>query len=608
MGFFSRFFSKPVYTTLSITSGNGFHLRPVAQFVTLAKTFSCDINAEFNQKTVNAKSINTLLSLGLEQGNSFHLKAQGKGAKEAVEKLETLFGKLMEEDKAVETLSKEGSIYEGPALDGEIISRGIAVAAAYLYEAKETKKEHHITFQKAFIQSLDELETLYQRDTQDKNSGIYLAQKELLSALGENVDSLEAFEKIIAKESTQLAGSKMEAKITDYKDILQRIKKQMGFTIEMILPGYPVILMAKDLLPSQIETLRQNQIKGVILKETTLTSHTAILLRASGIPSLIADYSEIKNTDKIILDAHSGLIVTNPTEKDLQQAEKRRINDREQRNIAANRRFEQARTQTQKQIRVLANVTDVPSTKAAKEAGAEGIGLLRTEFLFKENQPSHEMQTKAYEAIFSLFDDITVRTLDVGGDKKLPYLSLPKEENPFLGIRGIRLFRTHPQLIEEQLYAIFSAAKGKKIKIMFPMVSTVKEFSEAKAFAKKIAEKHALDISAVQFGIMIEVPSVLFMLPDFNRIVDFYSIGTNDLIQYLFAVERTHPTLKVDIYASVIFDVIESIIAQADKPVSICGELAGDPKAISTLLTCGLETLSVSTQSIAETKEHIRHL
>ncbi|KYJ86071.1 HPr family phosphocarrier protein [Sulfurovum riftiae] len=608
MGFFSRFFSKPVSTTLTVTSGNGFHLRPVAQFVNLAKNFSCEITAICNHKTVNAKTVNTLLSLGLEKEDSFELQAQGKDAKEAVEKLEALFTELMQDDKEVEVLQKEDAVYEGKSIEGEIISRGVAIAAAYRYRERENRTENGVNFSEALADSFEELDTLYRTHAQNEDAGIYLAQKELLQAIADQVDSLEALEETIGEESARLVGSKMEVKITDYKDILQRVKKQMGFSVEMLLPETPFILLAKDLLPSQIELLQKTQVEGVVLKETTLTSHTAILLRGAGIPSLIADYSDVKEKEKIILDAHCGLIVTMPSEQDLQKAQKRQADDLEQQHIAADRRFEKALTRGKKQIRVFANVTDVHSAQTAKEQGAEGIGLLRTEFLFKEEKPSLEAQTEAYEAIFSLFDDVTVRTLDVGGDKKLPYLTLPKEENPFLGIRGVRLFKTHPQLMEEQLHAIFAAAKGRPLKVMFPMVSTVDEFTEAKIFAERTAEKHKLDIASIRFGIMVEVPSVLFLIPDFNRVVDFYSIGTNDLTQYLFAIERTHPSLKVDEHSPVVFDAIRTVIVQADKPVSICGELAGDPEAIGTLLKIGMETLSVSPKSIATTKEEIRHV
>ncbi len=607
MGFFSDFFSKPASTMLTITSANGFHLRPVAQFVNLAKTFPCELTAEFKQKTVNAKAVNTLLSLGLEQEDSFKLQARGKDAKEAVQRLEAFFAELMQGDREMETLDKEDSLYEGPVIEGEIISRGIAIAAVHRYKERENRTENGVGFSEALAKSLEELDALYRTHAQNEDAGIYLAQRELLQAIAEQAGSLEIFEETISEESARLVGSKMEAKITDYKDILQRVKKQMGFSVEMLLPETPVILLAKDLLPSQIEQLQQMQVEGVVLKETTLTSHTAILLRAAGIPSLITDYSEAEEGHKAILDAHSGVIVTNPSEKDIQKAEERKREDLEQQHIAADRRFEKALTRSKKQIRVFANVTDVHSAQAAREEGAEGIGLLRTEFLFKEKKPTFEAQREAYEAIFSLFDDVTVRTLDVGGDKRLPYLTLPKEENPFLGIRGVRLFKTHPQLMEEQLYAIFAAAKGRPLKVMFPMVSSVEEFIEAKAFACKTAGKHGLDIASIRFGIMVEVPSVLFLIPDFNKVVDFYSIGTNDLTQYLFAIERTHPSLKVDEHSPVVFDAIRTIVDLSEKPVSICGELAGDPKAIGRLLKIGMETLSVSPRSIAAIKELIRH-
>ena len=314
--------------------------------------------------------------------------------------------------------------------------------------------------------------------------------------------------------------------------------------------------------------------QAVILKETAIHSHTAILLRGAGIPSLIADTCEIDTVHPVILDAHAGLIVTDPSEKDLEQAQLRMKEDTKQDLEAREKRFEPATTKEGKQIKVLANVTDVDSAISAKEEGAEGIGLLRTEFLFKEKKPSFNHQVASYEKIFALFDDITIRTLDVGGDKALPYIKLVKEDNPFLGVRGVRLFQTHPEIIEEQLLAMFVAAQNKKIKIMFPMVSSVEEFNHAKTFAVDIAKKHQLAIDNIAFGIMIEVPSVLFLLEEFNKVVDFYSIGTNDLTQYLFAIERTHPTLKSDDFSPAVFHALEMIVKKADKPVSICGELA----------------------------------
>jgi len=609
MQFLKNLFSKPRTIELSITSSNGFHLRPVAKFVSAAKTFSCQITATFKNKTVDAKGVNSLLSLSLEKGNTFTLSCKGKNSRKALDTLSNIFHTLMQDDVEVAQLHKELSTYTGSTLDGDIISSGIAIAPLYHY--KETIRQHknNCTFQDAFSKSSQELETLYKKKKEDHNAEIYLAQKELLSSLKEEVSSLEMLEEKVYISSAQLLGTKLEAKITDYKDILQRVQKHMGLEVEVVFPKEAYILSADDLLPSQIEKLTHTAVKGVILKETSIHSHTAILLRGAGIPSLVADMSSQEEGHTVILDTHCGVIVTNPKQNDLEAAENRLEKDLKKLDSALEKRFESALTTKGKKIRTLANVTDVNSAKIAKEAGAEGIGLLRTEFLFKEEKPSFDMQVDAYKKIFEIFDDITVRTLDVGGDKALPYIDLEKENNPFLGIRGIRLLKTHPEIIREQLHAIFIAAAHKEvIKIMFPMISAPEEFIEAKVFAQDLADKHQLDISNIHFGIMIEVPSVLFLLEAFNKIVDFYSIGTNDLTQYLFAIERTHTTLKSDDLSPAVFTAIQMIADNAKKPVSICGELAGNEKAIPKLLEIGIETLSVSAKNIAQTKEIIRHV
>ncbi len=608
MGFFSTFFSKPVSSKLTVTSGNGFHLRPVAQFVSVAKKYSCEISTSFNGKDVNAKGVNTLLSLSLEQGDTFTLTCKGKDAQDALDALTNIFNTLMQDDKEIEVVEKEESQYEGTFIEGDIISSGIAIATVYHYKEELTQKESFLSFEDAFNQSIDELETLYHEQKENNNAGIYLAQKELLASFMTEAHTLQELEDHIERSSAQLLGSKLEAKISDYKDILQRVKKHLGLEIKTLFPDKDFILLANDLLPSQIENLSETSVVGVILKETSINSHTAILLRGAGISSLIADTSLLHEENQIILDAHAAVVVTTPSQNDLGKAEKRFEKDQKQKALASTKRFESAQTKKGKTVKVLANVTDENSAKTAKEEGAEGIGLLRTEFLFKEEQPSFEMQVDSYESIFAYFDDITVRTLDVGGDKALPYIDLPQEENPFLGIRGIRLFKTHPEIMEEQIHAIFLAAKNRPLKIMFPMVSSVEEFNEAKTFAQEIATKHQINISKLLFGIMIEVPSVLFLIESFNEVVDFYSIGTNDLTQYLFAIERTHQTLKTDALSPVVFDAIKMISKQATKPVSICGELAANKEAIPKLLELGIEILSVSAKSIAQTKEEIRNV
>ncbi len=606
MFLFKKLFPKPISTQLTVTSNNGFHLRPVAQFASLAKSFSCQITATFKERTVDTKGVNTLLSLSLERGDTFTLIAKGKKAVEALEELQLLFETLMQEDKEIKQIEKTAYSYEGSVLEGEIISRGIAIASTYTYRTQEVQHQSDMDFKEALDKSVDELEILYNTRKEDDNAGIYLAQKELLASLGNESQTLPEFEGLIEEESKKLLGTKLDSKRSDYQDILQRVKKHLGLEVQVTFPDRPFILLCNDLLPSEIDHLLQTKVEGVILKETSVNSHTAILLRAAGICSLIADTQSIIENETIILDTHAGVVVQDPSSDDFKKARKRRYEDEQQKERSNTKRFESAITQKGRHIKVFANVTDINTAKTAKEDGAEGIGLLRSEFLFKDAKPSLEKQKKAYKEIFDIFDDITVRTLDVGGDKDLPYIQIDPEDNPFLGIRGVRLFKTHPKLLEEQLHAIFLAAGNKPVKIMFPMVSSVEEFTQTKSFAQNVAKKHQLDISHLRFGIMIEVPSVLFLLESFNNVVDFYSIGTNDLTQYLFAIERTHSRLKADELSPAVFSAIETILNKATKPVSICGELAGNKAAIPKLLNLGIETLSVAHKCIAQTKEEIR--
>ena len=608
MALFKNLFPKPLSTQLTVTSDNGFHLRPVAQFSSLAKSFSCQITATFKNRTVDTKGVNTLLSLSLERGDTFTLVAKGKKADEALEALQLLFETLMQDDKEIKQIEKTAYSYEGSVLEGEIISEGIAIASTYTYRTQEVQHKSDMHFKEALHASLDELDVLYSTQKENENAGIYLAQKELLASLGNESHTLPEFEQRIETESNKLLGTKLDSKRSDYQDILQRVKKHLGLEVKVTFPDTPFILLCTDLLPSDIDHLQQTKVVGVILKETSVNSHTAILLRAAGICSLITDTQALVENETVILDTHAAVVVQDPSADDLQKAREHLEKDNAQKALSATKRFESATTQKGRHIKVFANVADISTAKTAKEEGAEGIGLLRSEFLFKSVKPSLEKQQKAYKEIFNMFDDITVRTLDVGGDKALSYVQIPDEDNPFLGVRGVRLFHTHPELLEEQLHAIFLAAGNKPVKIMFPMVSTVEEFTQTKIFAQSVAKKHKLDISHLHFGIMIEVPSVLFLLESFNEVVDFYSIGTNDLTQYLFAIERTHSLLKADELSPVVFSAIETILNKATKPVSICGELAANKHAIPKLLNLGMDTLSVSHKSIAQTKEEIRHV
>jgi phosphocarrier protein FPr len=617
MNFLKKIFNKQtiVKSTLTITSASGFHLRPIAKFANEAKKFNCDISITAYDEEVSATQVPKIISLSLEKGENFTLKCVGSDANEASSHLTTFFKELMENDKEVERLVQTDENYEAPTLNGVSVVPGIAIAPlVYCKTVESINSEVSLSIKESIELTKKELETLYNENQSNSEADIYLAHKELLSSdiFQQNFQNIDSLKETINKEIERLKGTKFESRIADYKDIQQQILTHIGITTTLKLPDAPYILLVDDLLPSDVPKLVDSPIQGVVLKQGTPTSHASILLRSFAIPTVII-HDSIEETTEAILDTSSGNLVIAPTKLDREKAQSKlkAFQDKSAQNYK--NRFESTQTLRGKSIKVLANIGDVASAKEAKELGADGIGLLRSEFLFMEKKPSLEEQTNAYREIFELFDELTIRTLDVGGDKPLPYAHIAREQNPFLGIRGIRFSLLERSLLEEQLLAIFKAVevtdtRNKTMKIMFPMVNNCDEFIEAKKIAIDIAHKNNLDISAIEFGIMLEVPSVIFALHEFDQLVDFYSIGTNDLTQYLFAIERTHPTLQADALSPMVMNALKMIIETSKKPVSICGELAGLAAATERLVNLGYDTLSVSAKLIPSLKERIRNV
>jgi phosphocarrier protein FPr len=619
MNLLKKIFKKrhtPFLTTLTITSENGLHLRPIAKFVNEVKQFNANISLIAHNQEVLATQVPKILSLSLEKGESFTLKCQGEEALEASAYLSDFFEKMMQEDKVIEEIVQVKEKYEATAIKGKSIAKGIAIAPLTLYETRKISqtKKTGLSIKDAIRKAKEELYTLYQANKTQHEAQIFLAQKELISAdiFRYECSTVRKFLEIIREEVTRLENTKFASRIPDYRDVEQRVLKHLGMTSIVEVPSRPYILLADDLLPSEVIKLQDTLIEGVILQKGTATSHSSILLRSFAIPSMIIT-QQLEPSQRVLLDANSGNLILKPTANDLRKALNKQKIFKKYQQESYKKRFDNTETKDGKIIKVLANISDYDSAKEAKEEGADGIGLLRTEFLFKEERPSLAEQVKSYKEIFELFNVLTVRTLDIGGDKSLPYINIPKERNPFLGIRGIRFSLQEQVLFKEQILAIFRAFKllmpsAKNIKIMFPMISTVQEFNQAKDFALKIAKEHTINLSNIEFGIMIEVPSVLFALEEFNKVVDFYSVGTNDLTQYLFAIERTHPTLVADATSPMLLSALKMIAEKADKPISICGELAGVEEVTEQLLEMGYKTFSVSAKLIPSLKERIRHV
>ncbi len=594
-------FSKNEISKVKLNAPHGIHLRPSAMIASIAKSHNGKVFIALDKNKIDAKDMNKILALGLKDGDEIEVMAGGKNGRAVVDKIVNFLLTLTNE-KADDTqsISNKSFDFQGKTIKGNTISNGLGLGKPYFWQRNnENNVVEKQTFDNAYMQTLDNLASIDDND-------IFMAQKALLESLPKT--SFEEFESAVNEAIEAIAGSEHEAKTADYKDLLNSIKAIMSGEKNVEFPKDDFIIIADELLPSDIVKLSNYSIKGAVVKNLPPRSHVALLLRSHKIPTISIDKSiEILN-DVVILDASNGCLIVEPSEHDLLKVKEEISKNIDKDLLEFDSRHKRADTKTGKTIKVQANIADVQSAKEALYFGCDGIGLLRSEFLFQEKKPTVDEQIRAYSEIFELFDEVTIRTLDIGGDKSLPYISLEAEQNPFLGVRGIRLLKTHKELMSEQLLSILSAKRKKELKIMFPMVAAVDEFMEAKELALKIAQENKLSLENVSFGIMIEVPSVLFLLEEFNKVVDFYSIGTNDLSQYLFAIDRTHKTLKIDPYSNALFDALSLVISKSSKPVSICGELASDKGAIERLLNIGFEALSVPSKMVPSIKSRIRNV
>jgi phosphocarrier protein FPr len=348
------------------------------------------------------------------------------------------------------------------------------------------------------------------------------------------------------------------------------------------------------------------------------TSHSAIIARALGLPAVVSAGDQVlglKDGTPLIMNGQTGALLIDPDEKTLEEAREALARERARRAAAVEAAGEPAVTQDGHRVEVAANIGGPSDARDAFAAGAEGVGLLRTEFLFLERQsaPTEEEQYQVYSEILGALEDqpVILRTLDIGGDKPLPYIDVPPEENPFLGERGLRLCLNRPELLRQQVRAALRATDSGVLRIMFPMVADVSEWRQARAIVEEIRAE--LGAPEVELGIMIEIPSAAMMADAFAPEVDFFSVGTNDLTQYALAVDRLHPKLTYlsDGLHPAVLRLIRTTVKAAHKAgkwVGICGALGADPQAIPILVGLGVDELSVAVPTVATTKAQIREL
>ncbi len=416
---------------------------------------------------------------------------------------------------------------------------------------------------------------------------------------------------------TASGSSLIQLRVNDLIDIKNTLLENLTQkNIEHVKKGS--IIVIKEIQPSQLLRYKNQGIAGIVSERGSYTSHVAIIARNLGIPAIFGakNVTElVKNGDLIIVDGFSGEVLINPDKNtvELYNAKKKTFTKLIQ--LFERAKDKHAITTDGYKVLVTANIGSEDDLNTALINGCDGVGLFRTEFYYLSRQtlPSSEEFSRILEKLANKLEEkpLTIRLLDVGGDKPLPYLSSPKENNPFLGLRGIRYLLKYRGLLKSQLQAIVMASsKQKNIRVMAPMVSTIEEIRLLKEEIKKISPKAKENI---EFGIMVEVPSTLFLLDKIIKEVDFLSIGTNDLTQYLFAVDRTNEEVShiYDDMHPAVLRAISEITKHAQKkriPVDVCGELASNPLAVPILVGLGINELSVSPTSIPLIKWIIQNI
>lgn len=537
-------------------------------------------------------------------------------------------------------------------LHGIAASNGIAIAKAYrLVEPDLTVEKKTVEdtaaeverFRQAMAKSKSELEAIRDRAKIDLGADkaaifeahlLVLSDPELNAPIEDKIQSEKVNAESALKETAdmfvmmfeQMDNEYMKERAADIRDVTKRVLAHL-LEVQLVNPSMiaeEVIIVAEDLTPSDTAQLNRQFVKGFTTNIGGRTSHSAIMARSMEIPAVVGTKTateDINNGDLVIVDGLKGEVHINPTPELVSEYRKIHEDYEVQKAEWAKLVNEQTVSADGHHVELASNIGTPNDLKGVIENGGEGVGLYRTEFLYmgRDQLPSEEEQFEAYKAVLEGMAGkaVVVRTLDIGGDKELPYLELPKEMNPFLGYRAIRLCLEEQGIFRTQLRALLRASSYGNLKIMFPMIATLDEFREAKAIleeekqkliseGQKVAEK-------IELGIMVEIPSTAVLADQFAKEVDFFSIGTNDLIQYTMAADRMNQRVSYlyQPYSPSILRLVKMVIDAAHaegKWAGMCGEMAGDETAIPVLLGLGLDEFSMSATSILRARSLIKNL
>ncbi|HAB8809967.1 TPA_asm: phosphoenolpyruvate--protein phosphotransferase [Listeria monocytogenes] len=537
-------------------------------------------------------------------------------------------------------------------LKGIAASDGIAIAKAYLlvepdlsYEKTEvTDVESEVKrFESALEVSRTELSMIREKAAKDLGEDkaqifdahlLVLNDPELTGPIEESIKNSKTNAETALQETTDMFigmfesmdNEYMRERAADIKDVRKRVLSHLlGVTIpNPALIDEEVVVVAADLTPSDTAQLNRNFVKGFVTDIGGRTSHSAIMARSLEIPAVVGTKevtASVAKNDIVIIDGLEGNVIIHPTEEQIAHYEKIKSDFALQQAEWDKLKNEKTVSKNGVHVELAANIGTPNDLEGVISNGGEAVGLYRTEFLYmgRDNFPTEEEQFEAYKAVVSGMDgkSVVVRTLDIGGDKTLPYLELPEEMNPFLGFRAIRLCFANEELFRTQLRALLRASVYGNLKIMFPMIATVNEFRQARDILldeKAKLKAAGTEVSdSIELGIMIEIPAAAVLADQFAKEVDFFSIGTNDLIQYTMAADRMNERVSYlyQPYNPSILRLVKMVIDASHKEgkwTGMCGEMAGDQTAVPLLLGLGLDEFSMSASSILKSRSLIKRL
>jgi phosphoenolpyruvate-protein phosphotransferase (PTS system enzyme I) len=537
-------------------------------------------------------------------------------------------------------------------LKGIAASSGIAIAKAYRLVTPELdvvkRKIDNLDkelerFQQAIQQSNQELEKIKEQANQELGEDkaaifaahiLVLSDPELINPIQDkikhdNVNAEFALTEVanqFIQMFEQMDNEYMQERAADIRDVTKRVVAHLlGVSIpNLTLISEEVILVTEDLTPSETAQINRDFVKGFTTDIGGRTSHSAIMARSMEIPAVVGTKtvtSDIKDGDVLIVDGLNGQVFINPSDDVLNEYKKRQAKFQAQKKEWEKLKDEKTVSKDGHHVELAANIGTTEDVNGVLDNGAEGIGLFRTEFLYigKDSLPTEDEQFLAYKTVLERMSGkpVVIRTLDIGGDKELPYLKLPEEMNPFLGHRAIRLCLDEQTIFRTQLRALLRASTYGNLKVMFPMIATLDEFRKAKEILLEEKEKLISEEVPVseqfEIGMMVEIPSSAIIADQFAKEVDFFSIGTNDLIQYTLAADRMNEQVSYlyQPYHPAVLRLINIVIEAAHKEgkwVGMCGEMAGEQTAIPILLGLGLDEFSMSASSILPSRSLIKDL